>query len=334
MYFKNGKPSAYVRRYVEDIRGTNISTLLNPHLKLIKKLSGNKYNDIDYKTNAFWAVYRDQTGKVKERSAVPILYTAALSNWERSKGADRGEINYFIFDEFLTRTRYLVDEFEKFSNCHSSFTRNRVGVITYMIANTVNNESIYWDEMGLTKIRNIKPGDIQLYNYNNEKLTVAVERTLHATAKANVEYYYAFDNPRLDMIKTGEWEQDSYAHLEKGWSITKENTKAVFFVLFNDTLIRGNIIYDYREKSLFLYFHRNGNGRMYNDHDVVFMNRPTTSVYHFHEFSDTPISNKFDKLFYYIKWCLSNDKVYYSSNSVGEVIRNFILNPYDSGGKS
>jgi len=334
MYFKNGKPSAYVRRYAEELKGVNLSTLLNPHIKLIKKLSKNKYNDVDFKTGSFWLVYRDQDGKVVERSLLPVLYTAALSTWERGKGADRGEINYFIFDEFLTRSKYLVDEFAKFANCHSSFVRNRTGVVTYMLANTVNTESPYWEEMGLTEIEKLKPGYIQLYEYNNEKLTVAVERALHATSKQNVEAYYAFDNPRLDMIKTGEWEQDSYAHLEKGWSITKENTKAVFFVLFNNTLIRGNIIYDKRENSLFLYFHRNGNGRMFNERDIVFMNHPTTSIYHYHQFGDRPYSNKCEKLFYTIRWCIASDKVYYSSNSVGEVVRNFILNPYDSGGKS
>lgn len=330
---KHPLPSAYIRRYAEELKGQNIARLIAPHLNYIQKKSKNRYNDVDYRTNCFWLVKRDNMGKIVEKNPVPLLYTAALSTWERSKGADRGEIKYFIFDEFLTRSGYLTNEFAKFANCHSSFVRNRAGVVTYMLANTVNPDAPYWDEMLIDNIEKLKQGEIFLYNYNNKKLTVAVERTLHATGKKDVEYYYAFDNPHLDMIKTGSWEEDSYPHLEKGWSINKENIVFIFYVIYNQHILKGNLIYEPREGSLFLYFHKFGNSQhVIKPPDIIFTNHPSTSVYVMHTFKDNPLNDRVEEILNKIKWCLGNEKVYYASNSVGEVLRNFMMNPFTSRG--
>lgn len=315
-FFKTGKPSAYIRRYAEDIMPKNLSHLIDPHQKLIEKLSKGNYNNCTYRNNQFNFCYIDKEGKTLRKSDVPFLYTTALSNWERTKGADRGEVGYIIFDEFMTRGRYLNNEFVTFTNVLSSFIRNREGTIIYMIGNTVNKYSPYIAEMGLDKVESQKQGSICVYTYNNDKLTVAVEYCLESEATKDVEYYYAFDNSQLDMIKTGSWEEDSYPHLTD-FSIHKEDIKFRFLVRFTFHEIIGEIIK--RDQKLFLYFHPLGNSNYtWTAKDVVYTDEPTNN----YMWSDT-FENNTTKAHSLIKDLFYNRKCYYSSNSVGEVIRNF-----------
>ena len=330
-YFKNGKPSAYVRRFKEELAPSNMQMLINPHNELIERLSSGKYNSTDFRTGAFWLTYKDDDGKILLRSKEPILYTAALSTWEKQKGQDRGEINYFIFDEFLTRTRYLQNEFNKFANCHSSFVRSREGVITYLIANTVNTYSIYWEEFGIYNIEKIKQGQIYFYEYNNKKLTLALEYCLHATSRAKVEYYYAFDNPSLDMIKTGEWEEDKYPHLEN-FSVDETTMIFKFFVHFERNIVVGEIHQD--GPNLFIFFHPyGGSNYKIKDTDLVYTNHPTTNATWLHAFQYIPSYTKnLQETCRTIQWLMSTNQIFYSSNSVGEIIRNFILQTFSAKG--
>lgn len=84
----------------------------------------------------------------------------------------------------------------------------------------------------------MKKGEIRVYTYNNDKLTVAVEYCAESEQAKNVEYYYAFDNPSLDMIKSGDWEVDSYPH----WSGSSKK-----FTL-DDSTFRFKVLLNYKGK--------------------------------------------------------------------------------------
>ena len=60
----------------------------------------------------FVPAYQEE-GKVINKADKPILFTAALNTWNTTKGEDRGELAYIVFDEFMTRDLYLKDEFAK-----------------------------------------------------------------------------------------------------------------------------------------------------------------------------------------------------------------------------
>lgn len=325
-FLKNGKASAYIRRYAEDIQPKNLATLFSPHADLIKKLSKEKYNSVVYRSNTFKFAKIDKDGKTIATSD-PFCYTAALSNWERQKGSDRGEISYIIFDEFMTRSNFLTNEFTTFCNVLSTFIRNRDGVIVYMLANTVNKYCPYFEEMGLTEVMDQKQGTIAVYSYNNDKLTVAVEYCLEAEATQDVQYYYAFDNENLDMIKKGSWEEDSYPHLDQGYHVQEEDILFKFLCVFHNINIIGKVIR--RQNDLFLYFHKEGNSNYtWTDHDIVYTTEPTTKQLWKHSFYDGDTPHHL-----LIKNLLGENKVYVSTNSVGEVIRNFIFNEEEVFGR-
>lgn len=329
-YFKTGIPSVYIRRFAEDIMPKNLTQLMTVHIPLIEELSNGRYNNIVYRAGEFHLANINDEGKTIVKDPNPILFTAALNNWERSKGADRGVIKYFIFDEFMTRARYLDKEFTIFSNVHSTFVRNREGVITYMIANTVNKFCPYFEEMGLAdNIEKMKQGQICIWEYNDDRLTVAVEYCLESKKSEFGSFYYAFNNPTLDMIRTGSWEEDSYPHLEKGMSINEDNITAKFYVKFNHQVVIGKIISD--DHNLFIFFHKAQLDLKELDYnDIVFVSEPTTYTTWFHQFSDCNLGN----LGPVINLLIKTGKVYYSTNAVGEIVRNFMLNKFTPfGGK-
>lgn len=318
-YFRDDVPGAYIRRYGEEIRPKNISELLSPHYKLIEKLSKGKYNACTYRNNQFTPVFVDkETGDVKSKASKPILFTVALNTWNTVKGEDRGQLSYIIFDEFMTRELYLKDEFATFANVISSLVRDREVETIYMLGNTVNKYCPYFEEMGLVHVNEQEQGTIELYSYNNDKLTVAVEYCADTENTKNIEYYYAFDNPQLDMITNGNWEEAKYKRLCRTEFVANEKTMiAKFLVNFNNKEVIGEI---HRERyNLILLFHWKG-GSKYNwgEKDIIFTDKDTYSPLHQHSFKcgDTKIHQLIRKL-------LVEEKDYYANNSVGEVINNF-----------
>ena len=109
-FIKTGVPSAYIRRLDSELIPSTLFTLLKPHIDDIKKLTKGEYNDYLYKARVFYLVSRNERGDI-EKISEPCIYCYALSISKNSKGADRGEIAYTLFDEFLTRKFYLNNEF-------------------------------------------------------------------------------------------------------------------------------------------------------------------------------------------------------------------------------
>jgi hypothetical protein len=184
----------------------------------------------------------------------------------------------------MTRDLYLQDEFATFANVISSVVRDREVNCIYMLANTVNKYSPYFEEMGLDHVNEQEQGTIEIYSYNNEKLTVAVEYCAAATATKNIEHYYAFDNPQLDMIKNGNWEESNYKRLTKLDKCTDGKTVIQkFLIRFNHKEIIGEI----RQEgiNLILYFHWKGNSNYnFTDTDFIFTDEDCISPYHQNSF--------------------------------------------------
>ena len=318
-YFDEGLPSGYIRRYAEEIRPKYVSELLAPHYKLIEKLSKGKYNSCAYRNNMFIPCYVDkESGKIETKADKPILYTVALNTWNTTKGEDRGQLAYIVFDEFMTRDLYLKDEFAIFANIISSLVRDREIKCIYMLANTVNKYCPYFEDMGLYHVAEQEQGSIEVYTYNNEKLTVAVEYCAAAEATKDVEKYYAFDNPQLDMITSGGWEEARYKRISKmEFEANKETIVFKFLIDFNKKKVVGEV--HRNQDMIILFFHDIGNSNYkWTSRDIIFTDQDCYSPLHQNsfKFGSTPAHQ-------IIRQLLSEDKCYYDNNSTGEIVNNF-----------
>jgi len=317
-YFKTGEQFAIVRRWQTDIRGNRASEMFSSLIKNgeIKKLSKGEYEGIHYWAGKFYPCNYDDRGKAIYNDNEVIAYPFSLSDTEHNKSISYPNITTIIFDEFITRQVYLPDEFILFMNTISTIVRERTNVKIFMLGNTVDKYCPYFKEMGLKDIHKQTQGTIDIYRYGNSKLRVGVEycKSL-GKSKAN-NFYFAFNNPKLEMIKTGAWELDFYPHLPVKYK--PKNVLFTYFIEYEEQLFQANIILV--DNNLFTYIHRKTTEIKNPDKDLVYTFEYISKMNY-----NRNILKPRNKLEQKIKEFFIYDKVYYQDNEVGEVINNYLM---------
>lgn len=319
-FFENGKQFAYLRRWNEDIMGKRMLQLFAGHIKngLIKKLSKGKYTGITFFRGAFYPTVSivNEDGTTEEsKDSTPIGYAFSLSAVEHDKSVSYPDVTTVIFDECMTRRTYLVDEFVTFMNVLSTIIRDRDDVTVYMLGNTVNRYCPYFEEMGLNKINKMQPGDLDIYSYGNTGLTVAVEYADGNGKGKSSDKYFAFDNPKLQMITSGAWEIALYPH-----NTTKYKPKNIvfnYFIVFQGEILQADIIVTDEVK--FTMIHRK-TGEIKDPDDALIFSLDTDMRPNWRR----NILKPFDRTGKKIAEFFSKDLVCYQDNTVGEIVRNYL----------
>lgn len=317
-FCKTGKQVAILRRWQTDLKGARASSLfsaLESPVNYVEKLTGGEYTHIHYYGSRWYLAVQDEKTKAwKYDKARPFAFKFTLSEMEHDKSTSYPDVTTIIFDEFLTRTMYLPDEFILFQNCLSTIIRQRKDVTIFMLGNTVNKYCPYFAEMGLKNVTKMKQGTIDVYNYGDSGLKVALEfcSSIGTSKESNV--YFAFNNPHLQMIKTGEWELDLYPHLP----VKYKNNEILFtyFIVFNDEILQAEIVQ--HEQSCFTYIHRKTTPIQNHDLDIIYSLEASHKPNYY-----VDITNPRDKLSGKITKFFQSFKVFYQDNEVGEIVRNY-----------
>lgn len=320
-YLEHGYEGAYIRRWIEDVRPKTMNRLflnfecneLNGNL--IEKLSNGKWNSYKYKNRNFYLIKRDENGNVISEDYTPFCHTFALSDWEHDKGTEFPNCKKILFDEFLTRTHYLPDEYTLFNQTLATIIRRRGDVIIYMVGNTVSWDSPYFHEMGLKHMKEMKQGDIDVYEFS-DILKVAVEYCHDTSAGKESNKYFAFDNPATKMITKGTWQTDIYPHLLEKYE--KKDVFFNFFIVYMDEIVQCEVVNVTDHVFIFCHY-KTGYIKKYED--VVFKLEIDNNPYHYTNILKP--CNELTKMIF--KWW-STQPIYYASNEVGETIRNYLLN--------
>ena len=330
-YISQGAEMAYIRRYDIDIRGKRAATLFDAIAAsgAIKKASNGVWTDIFYYGSKWYLCrYNEDDNGNRERitDEKPFCYGFALNNMEHDKSTSYPRIKNIIFDEFLSRSGYIPEEFILFMNVISTIARLRTDVKIFMLGNTVNKYCPYFAEMGLKKIKEQKPGTIDLYRYGDTELKVAVEYTASNTgatgSKGNV--LFAFNNPRLQMITKGDWEIDIYPHLP--YKYKSEDIIYTYFIKFDGEILqceiirrgedpKGNII-----DAPITYVHIKTTDIQNEKKDIIFTPEVNPRYNHY-----TKITNAVDKRTEKILKYFRRDKVFFQNNEVGEIFNNYLI---------
>lgn len=319
-YFKHGEQFAYIRRFGEDVKRKNLLTLLSAHVEngRISTLSDNKYTLVDYTAGKFIAYnYSEDNGKI-EKDIQPMGYAFDLNAMEHHKSTSYPKVTTIIFDEFLSRQGYITNEFVLFMNTLSTIIRDRVNVTIFMIGNTVNKFCPYFTEMGLSHIKDQKPGSVDVYNYADTGLKVVVEYCdpMAKRGGKQSDIYFAFDNPQLKMITSGSWEIAIYPHLEKKYR--PKDVVTQFFVIFDDAILHGEVVTT--DSDYFMFVHPKTTPIQNENADIVYTNKPSGKWnYRVGFFAQS------DKLSLLVSRLISENRVFYSDNETGEVLRNYIM---------
>lgn len=320
-YFNEGKRGAYIRRYEESITPKNLQSLFNPHLQLIWELSEHKWNSIFYRAKEFHLCAIDSEGKIIAKDDTAFCITAAINTSENTKGEDRGEVHTIVFDEFMTRSGYLNNEFVRFMNLLSTLIRDRENAVVYMLANTVNKYCPYFAEMGLKNIDKLAQGEIAVYTYGSSDLTVAVELCDEVQAtKQTASKYFAFDNPQLQMITRGAWEFQIYPRAP--YKILPEDIVLKFYIQFAEQLLACEVVHSTLKQycnDVFIFVHAQTKDISIDDSTIMYVSDFSSCRMHVRFLKDQPTDGH--KLIYSL---IQRKAVCFSDNDTGEVFRNWL----------
>ena len=320
-YINEGKRGAYIRRYEESITPKNLQSLFNPHLQLIWELSEHKWNSIFYRAKEFHLCAIDSEGKIIAKDDTAFCITAAINTSENTKGEDRGEVYTIVFDEFMTRSGYLNNEFVRFMNLLSTLIRDRESAVIYMLANTINKYCPYFAEMGLKNIDKLAQGEIAVYTYGSSDLTVAVELCDEVQAtKQTASKYFAFDNPQLQMITRGAWEFQIYPRAP--YKILPEDIVLKFYIQFAEQLLACEVVHSTLKQycnDVFIFVHPQTKDINVDDFTIMYVSDFSSCRMHVRFLKDQPTEGH--KLIYSL---IQRKAVCFSDNDTGEVFRNWL----------
>ena len=318
-YFENGSRIGIIRRWEEDFRGKQANTMFDALIEngVIHKLSKGEWNSVIYQSHRWFLCKRDiNNPKNVVVDDEPFAYAFALSSDEHYKSSSYPKIRTILFDEFLTRGTYLPDEFVKFTSILSTIIRLRDDVIIFMCGNTVNQYSPYFKEMGLTNIKNMKKGVIDTYTYGDSGLVVAVEFSDFPTKEKKSNVYFAFNNPKLEMIRSGAWEMDIYPHLP--YKYKPEDIIYMYFIEFDDNILQCEIIE--KDDTWITYIHRKTTPIDDNDGRYIVYSQTTSPKPNYRKKITKPVTDLEKRIVsFFIK-----DKVFYQDNEIGEIVRNYL----------
>lgn len=312
--------SALIRRWEEDFKGKNGQQMFDGIISLgwVEKWTKGKFNSILYYGQRWFLVKYNKDGEKVKQDEQPFMLGFSISSEEHYKSTSYPNVKNVLFDEFITRSYYMPDEFIKFQNLLSTIIRLRDDVKIFMCGNTVNKYCPYFTEMGITNIKKMQKGTIDVYTYGDSQLRVAVEFSDFKAKKKKSNKYFAFNNPKLNMIKHGTWEIDIYPHLP--YKYDKSEIVYVYYIKFDDDVLQCEIIYKKKEGLLFTFIHRK----------TTPIKDFGTSIVYQKEYDPRPnyrrlmtkITNDIEK-----KICsfFIQDKVFYQDNEVGEIVRNYLV---------
>lgn len=318
-YVRDGAQFAYLRRWDEDTKGKRAASVFDAIVKNgeIERITDGEYNSVFFYSGRFYLSKYDKENMTRTNSPDPIGYAFAISTMEHDKSSSYPGIRNIIFDEFLTRTTYLVDEFVLFCNVLSTIIRDRENVTVFMLGNTVNQYCPYFKEMGLTNVKKMVPGDCQLYEYGDTGLKVAVEYTggQYLRQGKPSDVYFAFNNPKLKMITNGGWELDIYPHCPMKYK--PKDIKFNYIIEFDGEYLQCEIIK--ANKCLFTFIHRKTTPIKNEDKDLVYSQR-----YDPRRNWRRNLIKPYDEIGQLVYQQFKTDSVYYQDNEVGDMVMNYL----------
>lgn len=316
-YAKNGAQSALIRRWDEDFKGTRGANMFSDTVENgeLKKLFGDKYTGITYYRHAWYLTHIDENTKKVVKEIEPFCYAFALTAMEHDKSTSYPKVKIILFDEMLTRKQYVPDEFVLFMNVLSTIIRTRDDVTIYMLGNTVSHFSPYFGEMGLKHIRQMKQGDIDVYTYGEHGCKVAVEYIGESKNLKKSNKYFAFDNPKLNMIKSGAYELDIHPHLTRRFK--SNEIIFIYFVLYEEYILQCEVVNS--DNEVFTYVHEKTTELKDPDNDLIYTTEITSKPNY-----RVGILKSRDKMGDKVAYFYKHNLVFYQSNEIGEIMTNYI----------
>lgn len=182
----------------------------------ITAITDNECNGVVCNGGKIYASTYDEKGN-KRIKVKHVGYYRDLCGEQHFVSQNFDDVDYVIFEEFVSRDYYLPDEVNKLMQFISSIARRRK-IDVYMIGNTISRLSPYFANWGLVNIPKMKQGTIDLYEFKTNQIDEETGEPV--IVRVSVEYCEnsgnnskMFFGKTSEMITTGTWQTQEYPHL-------------------------------------------------------------------------------------------------------------------------
>jgi hypothetical protein len=304
-YLETGKRFILMRRFREEITNEKIEKYFED--VDVEKLTKGKYNCITtYRKQIFLSNFDSE--KFKINRGEKIGYAVALSTEQNYAGGSFLDVEDIIFEEFMTRSRYLSNEPTKLMNFYATVDRKRGTTKLWLIGNTISRVCPYLYEWGLSNIiAKQKQGTIE---------TKEIEASDDDVVKLAIEYCESTGTSshtigwNKDMMNDGSWQSSPQPHLPK--SKKEYNTLYRIGFMYQSFKFIGEFLQDKETKDVcwFIYPHE----KDLDEKLVKFTDVIKPSIYYQRNIYDITIKNEnLQKLLMTFR----EDKIFYATDLVG-----------------
>lgn len=307
----------YVREDKRQVVNAKISNIFNTMISLdfISIITNKKWNYVVYKPMEKKFYYANYDGeKVIDVSSNYFMYVMSIDMSEEYKSCYT--CNYadmIIFDEFCSKNFYRQNNFIKFLDLVKTLQRERDTPRIFMLSNTIDRESEYFDELEARDFINVASlGDKVTYKTSlGTPVYIEIVKVKHSDKKRMLnKFFYGFSNPKLASITGQDWSTSAYQHI----NFNRDDYEIILnniYVLVAKVYIKLDVVY--HDKLGYIVLVHNTKPPMWDDAII-------------YTYGDTPDlrykfllgTTKFDIFIWQTLY--KNNKFYYQNNNLGSKI--------------
>lgn len=304
-YLETGKRFILLRRFREEITSTGIEQYFQD--VDVERLTKGKYDCIiQYRKQIYLAKYDIE--KMKAIRGEKIGYAMALSTEQNFAGGSFLDVEDIIYEEFMSRSRYLNSEPTKLMNLYATVDRKRGTTKLWLVGNSISRVCPYIYEWGLHEIiSKQKQGTIE---------TKEIESSGDDTVKLAVEFCESTGVSShtigwsKEMMSDGSWQSSPQPHLPKSKKMYDVMYRIGF--MYQNFKFIGEFLQDKENKDIcwFIYpTEKDFNNKLVRFTDII-----SPSIYYQRNIYDITIKNdNLQKLLNTFR----EDKIFYATDLVG-----------------
>ena len=309
----------YIRSREEYITNKNIKDLFSSIISFgyIEKITNGRYNSCVYHARRWYYCNRDSDGNIIEQDNNHFMICMSYDNNDSYKSSYTCPVaDFVIVDEFIERY-YYNNSFILLMDLLMTLKRNRLSMIVFYSANTIDKNTIWFDEFMIkSEVSKMKLGEQRLIETKQgTPINVHIFSFENQTEQSKLQQisnslYFGFSNPKLSSITGDDWAMSNYPHIPTNdYEVLSKN----HYIKFSTDLLRLTIVN----------FDKIGLGVIVTmsttsyDDSIIYTSDSVTDYRYRYAFGHT----KIDKLI----WDLfKKHKFYYQSNEVGAIVDSYV----------
>lgn len=210
----------YVRCTPDMITPKNMKDLFQTIIEFdyIEKITGGEWNSVYYYGKRWYYCNVDENGAITEKCKEHFMFCCSLPDSDTLKSSyncPRGDL--IIFDEFVQLSGYGYYDFIHFSDICKTIIRDRISPVIFMLSNTIDLTSPWFDELCIRDIANImmqgETRQIETIDGTHIYFEILPPNISEQRQKVNTRFF-GFPNPKLAAITgKGTWATENYPHI-------------------------------------------------------------------------------------------------------------------------